>query len=1198
MITLAEYKCLDSWLNQSKFNESTYVASEQANKEVFSLIANTAVIKFEVELIDSNSENELLFVVDSNNVYRFKPYHRAKQYSFEFKFDIYTKHNFKIYGAQNIKKFHARGQVTYFATSAQENNTLELLDLHENQISQLQIKCFKQLNRLHIFSNPIVDDKHNLPYLEQVMRDLPDREGKPLGSIILYPWYGLETLIFFADGTHPTKSAALTIGKNTTGTTTAALINSAAKVAKNTICKYPPRLHFRGNIKPLGLNKKQREEFYYDDVLPEIKANPQKPAESILYAFSVMNQCALSLRENISGSGYRHNLKLCARLNTDDSTCVFDSANATVKFSTVENLKVGDNIELVNGDSGETVQCKVLGISEINNSVTLNYTFNTIRYNTKWFAFNLDFTSFGDIKFDTSDRSMFHLFAPQPQERGLIYATYLFDEKVWKLHPLTDYNYLRVYLEDRFTTRRNWFFGSAIQYSPEDYKKCFHWFTDFGAQDIWETAQKGFGQTIGIYDTIGGLIDGDYANSNVWQWSANFLRLQNAKGDFAEPQPYTHNNWINSNWGHGDCCFSLGLSRGNFQYGIVPNACGYAVDDTRGAFNWRGVGPTGGLGLAAVYKEMNDFCTLTSSSYVFYQVVAGAQSNLRYVTSKSGQRIPILQAAGNDGDDTPYTYDTSCSNGGNNKPYTMNRYYMGSTANMRGRYGMNTDRDDTDPYNFENLDNESNNMFVHAMSRDYIPSSFTQTACDANLMNASYKQYLCGFGDMAIMYRASSLGYGKFNGTSCATPATTMSLALLKNLFLRIYPGYGGGFGMGSVFMDYVRRHLVNPLFNLPSIASGAGAPNIYYGETHEQPKNTEVNFEVKNTDIIAEVGDVIDFGVNTSQYRTNRAFYNHPTDKDRIIHDYRITAFNEETGETVAITDTTNIASAVTIPVNDLSSRFTNITTNEDDLSACNTRLVNYNCNKAPSTKSFDIVQDDSFIDSETIQDASDVLYEYSTGILGLKDVAYADCDELTLQVALNVKSRTTDAILAPILFLESDTEYVRPYDITFTDYSHGGKTIFLPHASYKYYKPRDPEIWDWYKTNIPSGTKVSPYTCASETIQYGFRTHYYPISGTNPNSAYIPKDSFKVYDFVLVDQTNIVTMVFKNNEVTYYMNGNKIRVFQTHKNVKLGQLAIDISFLDKTLEYSTLVYPRKLNQSEIIQNTIAMLNTPKQSN
>ena len=48
---------------------------------------------------------------------------------------------------------------------------------------------------MHFHNNPICDEEEYKEELVKCINSLPDRSHNTIGSILLYPWYGLETLI-------------------------------------------------------------------------------------------------------------------------------------------------------------------------------------------------------------------------------------------------------------------------------------------------------------------------------------------------------------------------------------------------------------------------------------------------------------------------------------------------------------------------------------------------------------------------------------------------------------------------------------------------------------------------------------------------------------------------------------------------------------------------------------------------------------------------------------------------------------------------------------------------------------------------------------------------------------------------------------------------------------------------------------------
>ena len=105
---------------------------------------------------------------------------------------IITKQNEeeKFYLIKNIENVTqidiSNSGVTKFI--ANEKNNINKLVLHNNNIENLDVSKCKNLQFLHIFNNPICGD---IEEMQKVIRQLPDRNNKPFGSIILYDWVNL-----------------------------------------------------------------------------------------------------------------------------------------------------------------------------------------------------------------------------------------------------------------------------------------------------------------------------------------------------------------------------------------------------------------------------------------------------------------------------------------------------------------------------------------------------------------------------------------------------------------------------------------------------------------------------------------------------------------------------------------------------------------------------------------------------------------------------------------------------------------------------------------------------------------------------------------------------------------------------------------------------------------------------------------------
>ena len=82
-----------------------------------------------------------------------------------------------------------------------KSSNIVKLVLHDNNLTTLNIADkLPKLQYLHIFNNPICDEPTHKENLITLMKQLHDRKKSALGSVIIYPWYGLEILLEEVNG--------------------------------------------------------------------------------------------------------------------------------------------------------------------------------------------------------------------------------------------------------------------------------------------------------------------------------------------------------------------------------------------------------------------------------------------------------------------------------------------------------------------------------------------------------------------------------------------------------------------------------------------------------------------------------------------------------------------------------------------------------------------------------------------------------------------------------------------------------------------------------------------------------------------------------------------------------------------------------------------------------------------------------------
>ncbi len=91
-----------------------------------------------------------------------------------------------IYGLENIKELDiSNNNVEHLYIGS---NNLNKLVVYNNKLTELDLSHCKELQFLHMFNNPICSD---FDKMKDIIRQLPDRNEKSFGSIILYDWVNL-----------------------------------------------------------------------------------------------------------------------------------------------------------------------------------------------------------------------------------------------------------------------------------------------------------------------------------------------------------------------------------------------------------------------------------------------------------------------------------------------------------------------------------------------------------------------------------------------------------------------------------------------------------------------------------------------------------------------------------------------------------------------------------------------------------------------------------------------------------------------------------------------------------------------------------------------------------------------------------------------------------------------------------------------
>lgn len=530
--------------------------------------------------------------------------------------------SYRIEGIENLLTLDVsnQGVGTFFVNSY---TSLTKLVIYDNNIIKLDLSNCPELRYLHFHNNPICDEDVYEANLIECVRSLPDRTGKVLGSIVMYPWYGLETLICNDNGVYR---------------------------------KYP-----------IG------------------------------------------------------------------------------KWKDVNDIEVGSRNFYNNSVTVNFVSGKLYGVVDENNAITY-------------------FTG---------------------TDSGLLEHT-----------AMNRHHLLRKRFESDITLKKNWMFGSAIQYVSEEYKYCHYYFRNIGVQDVWETAEKGFGICIGSIDQFPGKALG-WENMNV---------VANINATGANIVPY---DVLGKSWAHGDFILSQIVGRGdNVCYGICPNASIFVVD-------WSGASSDAvlyGRQWRDCIKRITKNCNSYTSSYNVgssntHTDVVSAWAETRLALGKFGKDNIITASAGNDGDGQPWTTEIQ---------RTKTIAY--------GNFGTDDD--------ILSIENPPNTFYVPSLSPSRQASVFSNSTVDSmtniptlgDVYKLPLRDYISSYGEQILGYDNNNGQIECNQGTSMSSPNCNATLALMRCIYSKINPECNS-FGKGSEFMEYVINNWVDSIPNQMDFSVGIGIP-------------------------------------------------------------------------------------------------------------------------------------------------------------------------------------------------------------------------------------------------------------------------------------------------------------------------------------------------------------------------------------
>lgn len=353
---------------------------------------------------------------------------------------------------------------------------------------------------------------------------------------------------------------------------------------------------------------------------------------------------------------------------------------------------------------------------------------------------------------------------------------------------------------------KHWVFGSAIQYHS-DYQYCSHNFKAAQIADYWESAEKGFGITIGCRDQHDGLLP-NFNELNIilygrYSYKDDNLTLKDGDEGF-DSSKIAESEYSSTNVTHGSSVASIMLGKGyqttfngvdvHEYFGNAPES-NYLLIDTRKSVTDK----VGSIPLHAwnLFEHSVD-CITSSIVYNSYDTTPLSERSPLSDHTRIVDDVLFIQGTGNDGDDQGWTID----------PWE----------------GFSTQKTWQQSYNTNHL------LLIGANDYDDTVSAYSSSRTwNLYTPKTDLENYYTDHGNCMRWSSADAI-YKIGRGTSFATPNFTSTIVLMWNIFRKMYNIAQTNIAWNVNSNGYTFRQFItdfcNPLYDLKD-GCGNGRPDI-----------------------------------------------------------------------------------------------------------------------------------------------------------------------------------------------------------------------------------------------------------------------------------------------------------------------------------------------------------------------------------